>query len=142
MSHVTTSPMFDVTDSDSDIIVLCDRTHLFSSDLRYHIYTISLIPLSFGPYSSQIFHCLVLHIIFYHHISFYYIPCPHPSSPHQVIAFTLKNMYLCFFFSPHTEIIIIFPFHSFRTSYRKIPSSDHYLTLAPILPFAYFTFFC
>ena len=25
--------------SDSDIIVLCDRTHLFSSDLWYHIYT-------------------------------------------------------------------------------------------------------
>ena len=82
------------------------------------------------------FHCLVLHIIVHLHTSFYYvhcsffliqhIQCPHPSSPHQVIAFTLKkHMDLCFFCTTHTEIIIIFPFHSFRTSYRKATSSDH-----------------
>ena len=47
------------------------------------------------------FHCLVLHIIVHLHTSFYYvhcsfflikhIPCHHPSSPHQVIAFALKT---------------------------------------------------
>ena len=67
------------------------------SDLGYYIYT---IPLSFGPYFSQIFNCLVLHIsLYYVHCSFLFIqhiPCPHPSSPHQVIAFTLKRYMLLF----------------------------------------------
>ena len=129
----------------------CDRTHLFPSDLGYHIYTIPFIPLSFRPYFSQIFHCLVLHIILHLHISFYYahcsflliqhISCLHPSSHHQVIVFTLKgHMDLCFFCPIHTEIIIIFPFNSFRTTGRQPPLTIN-LTLATTLPFTYLSFF-
>ena len=58
-------------------------------------------------------HCLILHIIIHLHISFYYvhcsfllfqhIPCPHPSSPHQVIAFTLKKHMDLLFLLSHTH---------------------------------------
>ena len=46
----------------------CNRTHLLFSDFGYQIYMIHFIPLSFGPYFSHIFHCLVLHIIIHLHI--------------------------------------------------------------------------
>ena len=85
----------------------------FSSDLWYHIYTIPFIPLSFGPYFSQIFQCLVLHIIVHLHISFYYVHCsfllfqhiicPQPSFPHQRHSIHTPKAHGSLFLLSHTH---------------------------------------
>ena len=75
-------------------------------------------------------------------LPFQHIPCPQPSSPHHVIAFTLKkHMDLCFFYPTHTQRSSSY-FHSIPLeplTGRQPPLTIN-LTLAPTLPFAYFSF--
>ena len=71
-----------------------------------------------------------------------FITCPQPYSPHHVIAFTLKkHMDLCFFCPTHTQRSSSY-FHSIPLEpLTGRPPLTINLTLAPTLPFSYFSFF-
>ena len=77
-----------------------------------------------SPHHRSPPHILLLGPLFFPSLPAHHMSSAIFSSPCHSI-YTQKHMDLCFFCPTHTEIIIIFPIHSFRTSYWKATSSDH-----------------